>query len=127
MTRSLFIFLVSLAGAVHADTPLQILDRYQAEVGKVASSQQGRALYHGKFGGKVESCAACHTADPRQAGQHVKTSKAIEPLSPAVSKERFTDPEKVEKWFRRNCNEVLGRTCTAQEKSDFIAYVISQR
>ena len=39
--------------------------------------------------------------------------------------ERFTRPDKVEKWFRRNCNDVLGRACTASEKGDVLAYLMS--
>jgi hypothetical protein len=34
----------------------------------------------------------------------------------SVTPARYTDPAKVEKWFKRNCTEVLGRVCTAQEK-----------
>ena len=114
-----------LAGA---DTPLQILDRLQAETGTVASQERGKLLYHGKFsGGKVESCTSCHTPSPREAGRHARTSKDIAPLAPSVNRERFSDPEKVEKWFKRNCNEVLGRACTKQEKADFVAYVIAHR
>jgi hypothetical protein len=30
----------------------------------------------------------------------------------------------VEKWFRRNCNDVLGRTCTPSEKADVMAYLL---
>ena len=36
---------------------------------------------------------------------------------------RFTDPAKTEKWFRRNCTEVLGRECSAAEKADFIQFL----
>ena len=112
----------------YADTPMQILERLQAEAPSAASPERGRQLYHGKFsGGKAESCATCHTANPRDAGRHARTNKAIEPLAPSVNRERFRDPEKVEKWFKRNCNEVLGRACTAQEKADFTAYVLAQR
>jgi hypothetical protein len=39
--------------------------------------------------------------------------------------DRFTDPAKVEKWFRRNCHTVLGRTCTAKEKGEIITYLSS--
>ena len=39
---------------------------------------------------------------------------------------RFTDPDKVEKWFRRNCNSVLGRECSAAEKADVIAWLAGQ-
>ena len=46
----------------------------------------------------------------------------------AVSKtaDRFTDPEKVAKWFLRNCTTVLGRECTATEKGDVITFLASQ-
>jgi hypothetical protein len=54
----------------------------------------------------------------------VKTGKAIAPLAPAANAERFTDAGKAEKWFRRNCNDVLGRACTASEKADVLAYLL---
>jgi hypothetical protein len=47
------------------------------------------------------------------------------PLSPTANKQRFSDSANVEKWFKRNCQDVLERACTAQEKGDFIAYVLS--
>lgn len=53
------------------------------------------------------------------------TKKAIKPIAPAANAERFTSPEKVEKWFRRNCNDVLKRACTSQEKDDFIAFLLT--
>jgi mono/diheme cytochrome c family protein len=112
--------------AVMADTPAQILARLQADAGGAASVERGRQLYHGKFPGeKAESCSSCHTANPKEGGRHVRTNKAIEPLAPSANPERFTDMAKVEKWFKRNCNEVLNRACTPQEKADFAAYVLS--
>jgi hypothetical protein len=42
-------------------------------------------------------------------------------LAPSAQSDRFSDPEKVEKWFKRNCT--WGRECTAQEKGDFLAYL----
>ncbi|HEX7384701.1 MAG TPA: DUF1924 domain-containing protein, partial [Burkholderiaceae bacterium] len=27
------------------------------------------------------------------------------------------------KWFRRNCGDVLGRECTADEKADIVAWL----
>ncbi|MGE3163031.1 MAG: DUF1924 domain-containing protein, partial [Burkholderiales bacterium] len=44
--------------------------------------------------------------------------------SPAANPERFTAEAKTEKWFRRNCNDVLGRACTAAEKADVLAYLL---
>ena len=51
--------------------------------------------------------------------------KKIEPLTPVANALRFTDPAKVEKCFKRICNDVLSRACTTQEKGDFLAYVLS--
>ncbi|MDP1634266.1 MAG: DUF1924 domain-containing protein [Gallionellaceae bacterium] len=71
------------------------------------------------------SCASCHTEDPASNGKHAKTGKLIKPLAPLVNAERFTDPAKVEKWFKRNCNDVLDRVCTPQEKGDVLAWLLS--
>jgi hypothetical protein len=32
----------------------------------------------------------------------------------------------VEKWFTRNCRDVLGRECTPAEKADIMAWLIGQ-
>jgi len=115
-----------MSGPAMAATPAQTLADLRAEAGGSASIERGKHLYHNKFGGeKADSCAACHTRNPKDAGAHLRTHKRIEPLSPAMNPERFTDRAKVEKWFKRNCNEVLNRACTPQEKADFTAYVLS--
>jgi len=126
MTRFLLtIMLVLVASLARAETPQQVLDQLTREAGS-ASASRGEQFYKARqSGGEADSCAACHTPDPRKGGQHVKTHKAIDPLAPVANRERFTDPAKVEKWFKRNCKEVLGRACTPQEKADFAAYVIS--
>jgi cytochrome c len=125
MRFPLIAVLALLAGLARAETPQQILDQLSREAGS-ASASRGEQFYKARQGGgEAESCAACHTPDPRKAGQHVKTHKAIEPLAPVANRERFSDPAKVEKWFRRNCKEVLNRACTPQEKADFAAYVIA--
>ncbi|MEP7329918.1 MAG: DUF1924 domain-containing protein, partial [Betaproteobacteria bacterium] len=69
------------------------------------------------------SCASCHTANPLAPGKHAKTGKAIAALAPAANPERFTSLATAEKWFKRNCNDVIGRECTAQEKGDVLAYL----
>ncbi len=118
-----------LAGPALAQSPQHILDSLVRDAGGgPASAARGERFYHARpGGGEAESCATCHTADARQAGSHFRTRKRIEPLAPVANRERFTDPAKVEKWFARNCKDVLGRACTAQEKADFAAYVISLR
>lgn len=87
------------------------------------SAQRGQAIYSTKTG--EMSCAACHGDTPKSQGKHAKTGKDILPLAPSANAERFTDAAKVEKWFKRNCNDVLSRACSAQEKGDFMAYVLS--
>lgn len=89
---------------------------------------RGRLLHTQKFsGGKPDtpSCTSCHGADPRAPGRSL-TGKAIEPMAASVTPARYTNPAKVEKWFKRNCTEVLGRECTRQEKDDWLAYMTSQ-
>jgi hypothetical protein len=49
----------------------------------------------------------------------------IEAMAPSVNPQRLTDAAKVEKWFGRNCKDVLERNCTAQEKGDYIQYLLS--
>lgn len=120
------LLLLLVVGGAHAETPQQILDSLVAEAGP-ASAARGEKLYRSKFAGgrNADSCAACHTENAKALGRHVKTNKAIDPLAPVAQLDRFTDPAKVEKWFKRNCNDVLGRACSAQEKADFTAYMIS--
>lgn len=70
----------------------------------------------------MPACSACHSESPLQPGRHAVTGKAIKPLAPRAEAARFSDPAKVEKWFRRNCTEVVGRECSAAEKADFILF-----
>jgi hypothetical protein len=46
-------------------------------------------------------------------------------MAPAFSTARFTDQAKTEKWFRRNCNDVVGRECTVSEKADVLGWLIT--
>ncbi len=92
------------------------------------SAKRGETLHISKFtGGKpaTPSCTTCHGDSPRSVGR-TPAGKTIEPVAVSVSPARYTDPAKVEKWFRRNCTEVLGRECTPLEKGDWLTYVISQ-
>lgn len=87
------------------------------------SATRGEAFYKAKIGNV--SCSSCHGDSPKAHGTHSTTSKDILPMAPVTNAERFTDAAKVEKWFKRNCNDVLKRACTANEKGDFIAYMLS--
>jgi hypothetical protein len=130
-----FIGLLALIGAVfavpaRAETPAELLtafglDARQSDAAfKGFSTQRGQQLFQQTHGGEW-SCASCHTDTPSASGKHAKTGKAIAPLAPAVNPDRFTSSAKVEKWFRRNCNDVLGRACTSQEKGDVLSWLLS--
>jgi hypothetical protein len=92
------------------------------------AAERGRTLFLATPGGgkpDTPSCTACHTKNPTAAGR-TRAGKPIEALAVSVTPDRFTDPDKVAKWFRRNCKSVLGRECTAREKGDFITFMATQ-
>ncbi len=129
---ALCLLLVSFAS--HAETPQQIRQIYAAEAtaqqaGFTPAAKRGEALFRQRFSNndKMPACTSCHTESPLNAGQHAITGKSIRPLAVAANAERFTDSAKVEKWFGRNCKEVLGRACTPAEKVDFVTYMSEVR
>ena len=112
-----------------AETPEGVLNALKAEASGAPGFQEfsaarGERFYNTKHGGEW-SCASCHTDNPATRGKHAKSDKIVKPLAPSANAERFTDMKKVEKWFRRNCNDVLDRVCTAQEKGDVLAYLLT--
>lgn len=115
---------VALSPLAHAVTPAEQLTSYTAQAGAPAQPARGQQLFTSRHG-KDWSCASCHTATPTGEGKHASTGKLIAPLAPAFNPDRFTDTVKTEKWFRRNCNDVLGRECTAGEKADVLSWLLS--
>lgn len=92
------------------------------------SAQRGGSFFTAtQTGGKegTPSCTSCHGATPEATGM-TRASKPIEPMAASKVPARYTDPEKVAKWFLRNCASVLGRECTALEKGDFITFMASR-
>lgn len=89
------------------------------------SAERGESFHRQSFaGGKVDTpaCQSCHGSDIRQSGR-TPAGKIIEPMALSLSPTRYSDPAKVEKWFKRNCQEVLGRECSAREKGDWLSHV----
>jgi hypothetical protein len=131
MKRFIPLVLLAASFAAGAEFPRQIADGYAAALGAGfhPSAQRGGEFYARKFGvsEKMPACATCHTDNPGQPGRHVITGKDIKPLAPTANTERFSDPAKVEKWFKRNCKEVVGRECLPSEKADFIAFLTEVR
>jgi hypothetical protein len=136
ITLALLALGATIAVAVAAASPAQkaVLARY-VELLKAAepafngvSPERGRAFFQARHAsGKPETpdCAACHTTDLTRPGQQKRTGKPIEPMAASLAPQRYTDFANVEKWFRRNCNDVLGRDCTLAEKGDVLAYLLS--
>jgi len=131
MRWGLLILLLALgAGAARAETPADFEAQFAAEARQNdpsyagASAARGQQLFGTTHGGDW-SCSSCHGKDPTAVGEHVVTGKRIEPLAPSANPQRFTRPAKVEKWFKRNCNDVLKRPCTAQEKGDVLAFLMT--
>ena len=114
----------ALVPAAQAAVPAELLGAYTAQSGTPAAPTRGEQLFSTRQG-REWSCASCHGALPSQPGKHASTGKPIGPLAPAFNPERFTDAAKVEKWFRRNCNDVVGRECTAAEKADVLAWLMT--
>ena len=118
------------AGAAVAETPASLVAGYAAEAARAApgfspSAERGQGFFMRKWGvsPSMANCASCHGDQPTAEGKHVVTGKRIAPLSPAANPERFANLAKAEKWFKRNCQEVIGRGCSAAEKADFIQFV----
>ena len=123
MKKLVFLFAALIGTVAWAVSPQQMLQTYEAASGK-ASVQRGEQFFTSKHG-KEWSCASCHTATPNKVTQHILTAKSIEPLAPSANAKRFTDLAKSEKWFKRNCKDVLSRECSAQEKADVIAWLLT--
>lgn len=102
--------------------PSSLLRTYATESGAAPDPARGQRLFTTRHGGEW-SCASCHADRPTRPGRHASTGKPIEPLAPGANPRRFTDSAKVEKWFRRNCKDVLSRECTAAEKADVLAWL----
>jgi hypothetical protein len=112
------------APVAQAVTPTDLLADYTRQAGAPAVPARGQQLFTTPHG-RDWSCSSCHGAVPTQAGRHASTAKPIDAMAPTFNAQRFTDAAKSEKWFRRNCNDVIGRECTAAEKADVLAWLLS--
>ena len=136
--RSLLILPVAIAllamVSAEAGPREALLDKFATEA-KLAdpgfagfSASRGETLSLTIFAqGKPDTpaCTTCHTNSPFKMGE-TRAGKPIEPMAVSATPDRYTDPRKVAKWFRRNCKSVLGRVCTTVEKGDFLTFMISK-
>ena len=114
------------------------------------SAEHGEAFYkepHVVKGAGVWSCSSCHLKNPRYSVRAHRTDipcrachvindwehpdpntakkRVIDPFAPSANAMRLTDAHRVETFLRLNCLLLLKRECTAQEKGDVIAWLIS--
>ena len=121
------LFLFNTAFATPATD--ELFSRYQSEGAATFDASRGAALWKKENNGdegKTMSCVTCHGKDLTKQGKHHKTGKVIEPMAPSANADRFTDVKKIEKWFKRNCNDAWSRACTPQEKGDILKFLIQQ-
>ncbi len=126
MRQKFFSLLFFISFQVFSATPAELLAGYAAQAGQPANAARGETFFKASHGQEWQ-CTSCHGKSPIVGGRHASTDKAIEPLAPAANPKRFTDDAKVEKWFRRNCKDVLARECTPAEKADVLAWLITLR
>ncbi|BDU51822.1 DUF1924 domain-containing protein [Limnohabitans sp. INBF002] len=126
MLQKFFALLLLTSLHAVAATPAELLAGYTAQAGQPANAARGETFFKASHGQEWQ-CTSCHGKSPMVGGRHASTDKVIEPLAPAANPKRFTDSAKVEKWFRRNCKDVLARECTAVEKADVLAWLMTLR
>ncbi len=131
-TLLLALGVVSLPAMADVASAQKLADKYAAfakniEPAYKPSADAGKAFFTRKLlvRGKEISCSSCHTDNPAAKGKHITTGKAIKPLAPSANAARFSDLNKVEVNFEKHCLDVLGKDCTAQEKADYITYLLT--
>jgi len=118
----------ALATGANAGPREDIIAGFTNQGAGAPNPASGEKMFNTVFGtGKPDTpgCTTCHGKDPHQSGQ-TRTGKSIDPMAVSKTPDRFTDKAKVDKWFLRNCQGVIGRECTAQEKVDFISFMMTQ-
>jgi hypothetical protein len=125
MNKKTLLLLVAMSSSQisFAASPQELLTSYETKSAKAVPAR-GQQFFNAKHG-KEWSCASCHDSLPNHETKHIVTGKVIQALSPVRNSARFSDPSKVEKWFKRNCNDVLGRECDAQEKADVLSWLMT--
>jgi cytochrome c peroxidase len=115
-----------------ADVLRNLLTNYAIEAKKenpkpTFSADAGRALYvkRRSYQEQDVSCSSCHTDNPANEGKNVDTGRSIKPLAISANPNRFTDAKKVEKNFSIHCIDLYKKDCSAQDKGDFLTYIMS--
>lgn len=121
--------LVAAPAVIATPATDELFARYKSEGATGFDAERGKknwSLKNKGADGEMMACTTCHGDDLSKQGSHHETKKVIEPMAHSVNAERYTDVKKIEKWFKRNCKDAWARECTAQEKGDFLKYLLSK-
>ncbi len=128
LATGLFALIAAFSPAMAGPKQDAVIAEFAAQAGVSSfSAKNGEAFFQGTHtGGKATtpSCTTCHTKNPRAMGK-TRVGKAIDPMAVSANPNRFIEPKKLAKWFRRNCKTVLGRECTTTEKGEILTYLSS--
>lgn len=121
---ALLLATAAMAAPAAGTSPGAQLEYWSTQAGAPGQAARGQAFFTRRHGGEW-SCSSCHGTPPVREGRHATTGKSIAPLAPAFNPRSFTDSARSDKWFRRNCRDVLNRECSAGEKADVLAYLLT--
>lgn len=128
---TLMTLLMTLSSAQASEATDQLLQRYRDQGAGPFSAEAGKAIWFSTHPSteapQSRGCTDCHGASPADGGAHLRTGKAIDPMSPAINPERLTDQKKIRKWLLRNCKWTLGRECSWQERGDLLTFLQQTR
>lgn len=96
---------------------------YAVQAGAAFDADRGKALFLGRHAGG--GCTDCHDPDPAKPGRDPGGHR-IAPMALSAQRWRYSEWEKMEMWFDRDCRAVLQRPCTALEKGDFVTFMSGQ-
>lgn len=132
----LIFFAISLLNAKEFNEPMKAYIQSLSAEAKAANpsftgfdAKRGEAIFLSKHTGKKGtemSCTTCHSTNLKNGGQNINTNKPITALAPSANPARLSDVAEVEKWLRRNFNDVFAREGSALEKGDVLTYIINQ-
>lgn len=129
---------ISFSAQADVASAQKLADKYMAFAKNIqpdakASADAGKAFYNRKITlkGKEVSCSTCHTENPAAVGKTaagfkgIEAGKPIKALAPSANPARFSNVDKVEDNFTKHCENILGKDCSAQEKADYITYLLT--
>lgn len=122
-----FVISMALVGSLFASEFDNLMESLKKEAGVSEFSQaEGEKIFtsvHKDKNGKDISCTSCHTKDLTKSGENIKSGKKMEPLSPKANPNSLTDVKEINKWLKRNFNDVYQREGSAKEKGDVLTYI----